>query len=261
MKFTLLVSTLATAVVATAIPSFAQMPAPTMLNVVHYQVKADHLQEFLEVEKQIAGSYKKAASTDQFRIIYRGSVANTFEFDVFTPLSKFADRDGENPYTKMATEEERLTRTARLAQYMESVQTSIDRQMCIRDRHHHDTRLFGQRRDQLPQPAVEQRVAVLRWDGRLRDVFQRNSGLRSPLSYIVDTTMAGDLSQPEGHVFRALQFIHLAIEPQKHVLRDLFGSGSVPQKVIRQAENHRLIRAQHFCESHLQRGLRVRFRH
>jgi hypothetical protein len=98
-----------------------------MLNVVHYQVKADHLQEFLEVEKQIAGSYKKAASTDQFRIIYRGSVANTFEFDVFTPLSKFADRDGENPYTKMATEEERLTRTARLSQYLESVQTSIDR--------------------------------------------------------------------------------------------------------------------------------------
>ena len=42
-------------------------------------------------------------------------------------MSKFADRDGENPYNKMATEQERLTRTARLTQYIEHVQTSIDR--------------------------------------------------------------------------------------------------------------------------------------
>jgi hypothetical protein len=127
MKFTLLVSTVATAMVATAIPSFGQTAAPAMLNVVHYRVKVDHLQEFEEVEKQIAGSYKKAAPTDQFRIIYRGAVGNTMDFDVFTPLSKFADRDGQNPYTKITTEEERLTRTARLSQYLESVQISIDR--------------------------------------------------------------------------------------------------------------------------------------
>jgi hypothetical protein len=127
MKFTLLASAFATAMVATALPSLAQTPAPTLLNVVHYQVKVDHLQEFLEVEKQIAGSYKKAAPTDQFRLIYRGAIANTFEFDVFTPLSKFADRDGDSPYDKMTTEQERLTRTARLSQYLESVQTTIDR--------------------------------------------------------------------------------------------------------------------------------------
>jgi len=127
MKLTLLCSAFAAVIVVTAVPSFGQTAAPTMLNVVHYRVKVDHLQEFQEVEKQIAGSYKKAASTDQFRIIYRGVVGNTMDFDVFTPLSKFADRDGENPYTKMTTEGERVTRTARLSQYLENVQTTIDR--------------------------------------------------------------------------------------------------------------------------------------
>jgi hypothetical protein len=127
MKFTLLASAFAASMVATAVPSFGQTAAPAMLNVVHYRVKVDHIQEFEEVEKQIAGSYKKAAPTDQFRIVYRGSVGNTMDFEVFTPLSKFAERDGENPYNKMATEQERLTRTARLGQYLESVQTTIDK--------------------------------------------------------------------------------------------------------------------------------------
>ena len=126
MKITLLTSAFATAMIATAIPSFGQT-APAMLNIVHYRVKMDHLQEFLEVERQIAGSYKKAAPTDQFRIIYRGTIGNATEFDVFTPLSKFGDRDGENPYDKMATEQERLTRGARLNQYLENVQTSIEK--------------------------------------------------------------------------------------------------------------------------------------
>jgi hypothetical protein len=103
------------------------MPAPKMLNIVRYQVKSDRLQEFQEVERQIAGSYKKAAPTDQFRILYRDTIGNTTDFMVLTPMSKFADRDGENPYNKMATEQERVTRQARLGQYLERVQTSIDR--------------------------------------------------------------------------------------------------------------------------------------
>ena len=127
MKVTLLASAIATAMVATALPSFGQTAAPAMLNVVHYRVKLDHIQEFLEVERQIAGSYKKAAPADQFRIIYRGTVGNATEFDVFTPLSKFGDRDGENPHNKMTTEQERLTRGARLNQYLENVQTSIEK--------------------------------------------------------------------------------------------------------------------------------------
>jgi hypothetical protein len=127
MKLTLFASACAAAMVVTAIPSFGQTAAAPMLNVVHYRVKLDHVQEFEEVEKQIAGSYRKAAPTDQFRVIYRGTVGNATEFDVFTPLSKFAERDGENPYNKMATQEERLTRTARLAQYLENVQTNVDK--------------------------------------------------------------------------------------------------------------------------------------
>jgi hypothetical protein len=129
MKITLLVSAIATAMVATAIPSFGQTAAPAMLNVVHYRVKVDHLQEFEEVEKQIAGSYKKAAPTDQFRVVYRGIVGNTMDFEVLTPISKFADRDGENPYSKVGTEQERLTRTARVQQYLENVQTTIEKNL------------------------------------------------------------------------------------------------------------------------------------
>ena len=127
MKFTLFASTLATAMVATALPSFAQMPPPAMVNVVRYEVKRDRIPEFEEVEKQIAGSYKKAAPTDQFRNIYRVVIGNTAEYWVITPMSKFAERDGENPYNKMATEQERAARGARLTQYIESVRTSIDR--------------------------------------------------------------------------------------------------------------------------------------
>jgi hypothetical protein len=127
MKIQLLVSAIATAMVATAIPSFGQMAAPAMLNVVHYRVKVDHIQEFEEVEKQIAGSYKKASPTDQFRVVYRGTVGNTMDFEVLTPISKFADRDAENPYNKMATEQERLTRAARLGPYLENVQTTIEK--------------------------------------------------------------------------------------------------------------------------------------
>jgi len=127
MKFTLLASAFATAMVVNAIPSFAQVPTPAMLNVVRYQVRRDRIPEFEEVEKQIAGSYKKAASTDQFRNIYREVVGNTAEYWVITPMSKFAERDGENPYNKMATDQERAVRGARLAQYIESVRTSIER--------------------------------------------------------------------------------------------------------------------------------------
>jgi len=127
MRSMLLHSALVAAVVATAVPSFSQMPSPAMLTVVRYQVKLDRLQEFQEVEKQIAGSYKKAAPTDQFRIVYRDVVGNATEFWVLMPLAKFADRDGQNPYNKIATEQERVMRTARLDQYIERVQTSIDK--------------------------------------------------------------------------------------------------------------------------------------
>jgi hypothetical protein len=61
-------------------------------------------------------------------------------------------------------------------------------------------------------------------------------------------------------MFRALQVIHLAKQPQEHILRDLFGGGVVAQKMICQAEYHRLIRAQHFGERHFWRGLCCRFR-
>jgi hypothetical protein len=69
MKFTLLNSAFATAMLATALPSFAQMPAPAMVATVRIEVKRDRIPEFEEVEKQVTASYKKAAPTDQFRVV------------------------------------------------------------------------------------------------------------------------------------------------------------------------------------------------
>jgi hypothetical protein len=126
MKFTLLAATLAATIVVTALPSFAQTPAPVLANVIRYQVKRDRIPEFEDVQKQIVASYKKAAS-DQYRVVYRDVFGNTAEYWVLTPMSKFADRDAQRPYVKMTTEQERAARAARLAQYLENVQTSIDR--------------------------------------------------------------------------------------------------------------------------------------
>jgi hypothetical protein len=126
MKFILLASTIATTMVVTALPSFAQAPAPAMANVIRYQVKRDRIPEFEEIQKQIASSYKKAAS-DQYRVVYRDVFGNTAEYWVLTPMSKFAERDGQRPYVKMTTEQERAARAARLAQYLENVQTSVER--------------------------------------------------------------------------------------------------------------------------------------
>ena len=61
---------------------------------------------------------QKASPTDQFRVVYRVAVGNTAEYWVMTPMSKFADRDGENPYIKITMEQERAARGARLAQYI-----------------------------------------------------------------------------------------------------------------------------------------------
>jgi hypothetical protein len=129
MKSTLLVSAFAAAFLASAVPSFGQAPAPTMLNVTHVRVKPEHLPDFLDLEKQAVGQIKKAAPTDLFRVVYRGAVGNTAEFEVLTPLGKFADRDGENPLNKYSTEQERAVRGARLAQYEENVQVTIDRSL------------------------------------------------------------------------------------------------------------------------------------
>jgi hypothetical protein len=126
MKFTQLASTFAITIVVTALPSFAQVPAPALVNVIRYHVKRDHIPEFEEIQKQIAGAYKKAAS-DRYRVIYREEYGDTAGYWVLTPMSGFADRDVQNPYVKMSTEPERAARAARLAQYLESVQTSIER--------------------------------------------------------------------------------------------------------------------------------------
>ena len=127
MKLTLLVSAFAAAFLASAVPSFGQAPAPIMLNVAHVRVKPEHLQDFLDLERQAAGQIKKGAPTDLLRVVYRGTVGNTTDFEVLTRLNKFADRDGENPFNKYSTEQERVMRGARLAQYEENVQVTIDR--------------------------------------------------------------------------------------------------------------------------------------
>lgn len=125
MKPTLLAFTFA-ALITSAVPSWGQTEGH-LLNVTHVRVKPEHVQEFLDVEKQAVASLKKAAPTDLFRVVYRGTVGNAMDFEFLTQLNKFADRDGQSPFNKYSTEQERLMRAARLAQYEENVQVTIDR--------------------------------------------------------------------------------------------------------------------------------------
>jgi hypothetical protein len=124
MKQTLFRCSILAAVAAVAIPAFCQVTAP-MRNVLRYQVKADRITEFEEIEKQVAASYRKAGG-DHFRVVFREAVGNG-QYWVISPMNKYADRDGPNPYTKVTTEQERAVRNARLMQCLEHVQSTIER--------------------------------------------------------------------------------------------------------------------------------------
>ena len=129
MKWTLLVSAFAAMLIVSAIPSWGQSPTPTLVNVIHVRVKPEHLQEFVDLEREALAPLKKAAPNGLYQIAYRGTVGNTLEFEFLMTLGKFADRDGENPFNKYSTERERILRGARLAQYEENLQVTIDRRL------------------------------------------------------------------------------------------------------------------------------------
>ena len=110
-----------------ALPVFCQSPAPSYISVARYQVKMDRATECRDLMKQIAEFYKKAAPADQYSIVYSSTVGNAFEYWVYSPMNKFADRDGASPLTKITKPEERAALYPRFLQYMEHVQGSIMR--------------------------------------------------------------------------------------------------------------------------------------
>lgn len=124
MRNTLRCSVFATTVVAMALPALCQTSFP-LRSVVRYQVKGDRITEFQEVEKQVAASYRKAGG-DHFRVVFRDAIGSG-QFWVISPIAKYGDRDAPNPYTKMTTEQERASRSARLSQCVEHVQSTIER--------------------------------------------------------------------------------------------------------------------------------------
>jgi hypothetical protein len=119
--------TLVLALLAMALPIFCQLPAPSYLTVSRMQVKIDRVTECQDLMKQMVAPYKKAAPADQYRIVYSTTVGNLFEYWSYSPMNKFADRDGASYFSTISKPEERATILARLMQYVEHVQTSIER--------------------------------------------------------------------------------------------------------------------------------------
>jgi len=118
--------TLVVALIAVALPVFCQAPAPSYLSVGRMQVRPDRTTECRDLMKQIAEFYKKAAPTDQYRVVYSTMVGNLFEYWTYSPMNKFADRDGESYLSKITKPEERASIGPRFMQYVEHVQTSIE---------------------------------------------------------------------------------------------------------------------------------------
>jgi len=127
MKARLLCATVIAALLAVTIPAISQQPAPAFVSVIRIQVKPGLVAEWLEQAKLRAEAYRKAAPADLFNLVCRTAVGNSNEFWVFQPLNKFADRDGEPPAFKFTTPQERATLSARESQYVERIQSSIER--------------------------------------------------------------------------------------------------------------------------------------
>jgi len=119
--------TLMVALLAMVLPVFCQSPAPSYLSVSRMQVRIDRVTECRDLMKQMVEPYKKAAPADQYRVVYSTAVGNAFEYWVYMPINKFADRDEASYFSKITKPEERATMYAHLVQYVEHVQTSIEK--------------------------------------------------------------------------------------------------------------------------------------
>ena len=119
--------TLLVTMLAMALPAFCQITVPAYLSVGRIKVKMDRSAEFQDLMKQVAGFYKKAAPADQVRLVYSVAVGNLGEYWTYTPMNKWADRDGESYLTKITKPEERASIWARLMQYVEYIRTSIEK--------------------------------------------------------------------------------------------------------------------------------------
>jgi len=63
--------------------------------------------------------------------------------------------------------------------------------------------------------------------------------------------MAGHLPQPVNQVRRRLNGPQILVQVQEHILRQILRPGAIAQKMIRDAEYHRLVLAHHTGEGEL----------
>lgn len=105
----------------------AQAPPPIqpILNVTRVVVKPDRIAEWMDVEKLYNEAYKKGGGL--WRRIYRSRSGNIYEFVVLTPITSYADLDGESFITKGASAEDRARWGARRSQCIESAVTTYER--------------------------------------------------------------------------------------------------------------------------------------
>jgi len=110
---------------AVSLVTNAAAQTPNLLRVQHTVVKPDRLSEYLEIQKEYAAIYKKAGIP--WRFVYRGMLANTYEFFSITPLDNLAALDNPSPLQKGSTEGDLARLAARQQQCVESNRVSIDR--------------------------------------------------------------------------------------------------------------------------------------
>ncbi len=118
MKSGLRCTTIVAALLAFTMLAYSQQPTPALLTVTRIQVKIDKIPEFLELGSQFAEAIRKAAPADFFSVTYRTAVGNSGEFWRISPMNKFADRDGQPPFYKFTTPEQRVAWMARASQYI-----------------------------------------------------------------------------------------------------------------------------------------------
>ncbi len=116
-----------TVVVLLSMTVAAQTPPPVLplLGVSRVVVKPDRVAEWSDIEKVYSEAYKKGGGP--WRRIYRSRTANNYEFLVISPLSSYADLDGQSFIAKGASEQDLARWSARRNQCVESVSITYER--------------------------------------------------------------------------------------------------------------------------------------
>jgi len=114
-------------------------------------------------------------------------------------------------------------------------------QLFLVAKYDHGTGIFGEGSHHTLQPPGEQRVDFRGLRHRFRDIFQTRWRSLGQLPNFVNLAAAGYLAKPEDQMISRLDRVQVAIKTKENILRYLFRSSPVMQKVVGDAEHHGLV--------------------